>query len=100
MKMTRRVSTILALGSLLIALTGCAATAHPASGVVVSAGPPPAQVEAVPVTPGPDYVWIDGSWAWDGRWLWRPGYWAVRPYPHARWERGFWRHDRSRWVWH
>jgi hypothetical protein len=41
---------------------------------------PPESVEVGPSSnaPSPDYTWIPGCWVWlDGRYAWRPGYWAV-----------------------
>jgi hypothetical protein len=59
--------------------------------VVVVDGPPPAQVEIVPVDrPGPDYVWISGDWVWEGRWVWVGGHWTRSPHPHGTWVAGYW----------
>jgi len=66
------------------------AYAPQASTVVVAEPPPPAPVETVVVAPGPDYVWIDGEWVWNGRWFWVGGHWGYPPYPHAVWVRGYW----------
>ena len=73
----------------------------PYSEVVTSAPPPPAPiVEEVVVAPGPDYIWIDGSWTWvGGRWVWGRGYWALPPYRHATWVRGGWVRGRGGYVW-
>lgn len=57
---------------------------------VVTEAPPPPPVETVVLAPGPGYVWIGGDWAWNGRWVWRSGYWGLPPYPHAVWVRGYW----------
>jgi uncharacterized protein YcfJ len=77
------------------------ATPPPNAEVVTSAPPPPAPiVEEVVVAPGPDYVWIDGSWIWvSGRWVWGRGYWALPPYWHAMWVRGGWVRGRRGYVW-
>jgi hypothetical protein len=41
------------------------------------------QYEVVPEQPGPDYVWIDGSWNWQGTaWVWVPGKWVWRGEPN------------------
>jgi outer membrane lipoprotein SlyB len=61
-----------------------------ANTVVVAQPPPPAPVETVVVAPGPDYVWIDGEWVWNGQWFWVGGHWGYPPYPHAVWVRGYW----------
>ena len=60
------------------------------STVVVAEPPPPVPVETVVVAPGPDYIWIDGEWVWNGRWFWVGGHWGYPPYPHAVWVRGYW----------
>jgi hypothetical protein len=62
--------------------------------VVASQAPPPPPTEVVVASPGPDYVWVDGEWTWNGvTWVWIGGRWVLPPYPHAiwvgpRWERG------------
>jgi outer membrane lipoprotein SlyB len=66
------------------------AIAAQAGTVVVTQPPPPPPVETVVVAPGPDYVWIDGEWVWNGRWFWVGGHWGYPPYPHAVWVRGYW----------
>src|SRR6185503_3806804 len=38
----------------------------PATTVVTQSEPPPPQVEVVPISPGPDYVWAPGWWSWNG----------------------------------
>jgi hypothetical protein len=64
---------------------------------VVSEPPPPAPIDIVVVAPGPDYVWIDGEWLWNGRWVWAAGHWGYPPYPHAVWVRGNWVHGPYGW---
>jgi outer membrane lipoprotein SlyB len=73
-----------------IGATSGGASAPQASTVVVAEPPPPVPVETVVVAPGPDYVWIDGEWVWNGRWFWVGGHWGYPPYPHAVWVRGYW----------
>lgn len=69
-----------------IADTGAA----PTSQTMVADTPPPPPTETVVVAPGPGYVWVDGEWIWNGRWVWVGGHWSVPPYPHAIWFRGGW----------
>jgi outer membrane lipoprotein SlyB len=57
---------------------------------VVTEAPPPPPVETVVLAPGPGYVWVGGDWVWNGRWVWRAGYWAYPPYPRAVWVGGYW----------
>ncbi|HXB58293.1 MAG TPA: hypothetical protein VNU95_01950 [Candidatus Acidoferrales bacterium] len=57
--------------------------------------PPPAQVDVVPVAPGPADVWfwVPGAWEWRGHWVWAGGHWGMRPHPGAVWVA-------SGWAWH
>ena len=48
--------------------------------------------------PGPDYVWIGGEWAWNGRWIWVAGHWGYPPAPRAVWVRGYWYHGPNGWC--
>ena len=63
----------------------------PAPVMVVNDGPPPIPAETVTVVqPGPDYIWIQGEWVWNGRWVWVGGHWASPPRPHGTWVAGYW----------
>ena len=61
--------------------------------------PPPLQQEAVPPPPGAAMVWTPGYWNWAGRWVWAPGRYVARPYPHAAWVPGRWTSRHGGWVW-
>jgi hypothetical protein len=50
----------------------------------IQQAPPLPPVETVLAAPGPDYVWVDGEWVWNGHWFWVGGHWLHPPYPHAR----------------
>ncbi|HVY69122.1 MAG TPA: hypothetical protein VHH73_04305 [Verrucomicrobiae bacterium] len=56
--------------------------------------PPPPQVEVIPVSPGPNYVWVGGHWGWHNRWTWEPGHYYARPHARAVWVDGRWNHGR------
>jgi hypothetical protein len=44
---------------------------------VVQPPPPPAPRYAVPRSPGRNYVWVPGYWAWAGnRYVWQNGFWT------------------------
>jgi hypothetical protein len=69
--------------------------------------PPPPRVFAVPPSPGPGYVWVNGYWyPVNGRYVWHEGYWSRPPYDGARWVgprhdgrmyyNGYWDGDRGR----
>jgi outer membrane lipoprotein SlyB len=68
---------------------GGASTATQATAVYVAQPPPPPPAETIVVAPGPGYVWIDGEWAWNGRWIWLAGHWGYPPHPRAVWVRGY-----------
>jgi len=42
-----------------------------------------------PQSPGPDYVWLEGSWTWRrDRWEWEESHWARAPHQGAVWMPG------------
>ena len=56
----------------------------PPADVVVAQAPPSPQVEVVPVTPGPAYVWAPGYWVWNNsEWQWQAGHWTIPPRERA-----------------
>jgi uncharacterized protein YcfJ len=70
----------------------------------VEVAPPPTPVDVVVASPGPDYIWVDGEWTWNGGWVWVGGHWMLPPYPHAVWVHGRswhdgrgWHYDRGYW---
>ncbi|HWY31150.1 MAG TPA: YXWGXW repeat-containing protein [Candidatus Acidoferrum sp.] len=73
--------------------------------VVIQQAPPPVPTEVVAVAPGPDYVWINGEWDWNGfAWVWVGGHWGYPPHAHAvwvegrRWHDGYgWHYERGYW---
>lgn len=71
-----------------------------APGTTVTQAPPPAQVETIPVAPGPGYYWTPGYWSWrGGAWVWVGGAWVVRPAPGAVWVPGHWVRHGHGWLW-
>jgi hypothetical protein len=63
-----------------------AASAQVNIGIRIGAPPPPRVIVERPVSPGPDYFWIDGYWyPVNGRYVWHRGYWTRPPYAGARW---------------
>ena len=53
--------------------------------VMVPQAPPPAMVEQRPPPPSGLYIWIDGYWNWNDRYVWERGHWAAPPHEHATW---------------
>jgi hypothetical protein len=67
--------------------------------VIVQSQPPPDRVEAVPIAPGPGYVWIRGHWVWHrDRWEWKAGFYE-RTQPGNVWIPGQWVARGNGWVW-
>lgn len=77
--------------------------------VGIRIGPPPAPrvVRALPSSPGPGFLWIEGYWYPVGRhYKWHEGYWTRPPYEGARWvgprhdgeqfHEGYWEGERGR----
>jgi outer membrane lipoprotein SlyB len=59
-------------------------TQIPAASVAGASGsiPPTPLLEPTPAPPGPDFIWVSGSWIWLGdRWSWRHGYWNRPAHP-------------------
>lgn len=82
---------------------GCAGGRYVEPGVhvvFVQTPPPPPRREVRFVAPGPQYVWVDGHWAWRGKaYAWVPGsWWAQRP-GYRKYTPGRWHHDRRGWYW-
>ena len=52
-----------------------------------------------PVRPGPDYIWIDGDWYWEGgTYVYHHGYWS-RPRGTHIWISGSWEQRNGGWYW-
>lgn len=52
-----------------------------------------------PVSPGADYVWVDGDWVWGGSgYVWHNGYWT-RPARGRVWVKGSWTQRRGGYTW-
>jgi hypothetical protein len=65
----------------------------------VRTAPPPERMEAVPMSPGPGYIWARGHWAWRHEtWEWIPGHWnSVQP--GQEWIPGQWVPRNGGYVW-
>jgi hypothetical protein len=78
--------------------------ARPAPGyseAYVEAAPPAPYVESIPTAPGPEFFWVGGRWAWQGRWVWVHGSYQRHPHYHpgAAWMGGHWDHRDRGYVW-
>jgi len=107
MKVSIRPGFLVVVGASLL-LAGCAEPAYVAAPppvvsqpgyVVVSQPPPPAPQQVVVASPGPNYIWVPGYWAWQGRWVWVSGAWVARPRPQVVWVPGYWSHRSHGYIW-
>ncbi len=91
MKTKLLVLTLLAGGSLfawprVFVGVGIGGYVAPAPVAIYAPPPPPVYSYYAPPCPGPGYGWVAGYWyPVRGRYLWRTGYWARRPFVGARW---------------
>ena len=83
--------------------TGTTMTTTTTYNSVVSApaAPPPARVEVIPPSPGPQMVWESGHWSFNGAtWDWIPGHYEAAPQPTAEWIPGHWtQQPGGSWIW-
>jgi hypothetical protein len=52
-------------------------------------------------SPGHDFFWVGGHWAWQGVWIWMSGEWRRHPHFHegAQWMQGHWENRGRGHVW-
>src|SRR5215467_1894097 len=61
------------------------AAAQVAIGIQIGPPPPPRHY-VVPVSPGPEFVWVEGYWyPVNSHYVWHRGYWTRPPYAGAHW---------------
>lgn len=54
--------------------------------------PPPMLVEAPPIPPFADAIWVGGYWVWEGDWVWARGHWMAPPRPGLVWVHPYYEH--------
>ncbi len=60
---------------------------------------PVAPVYERPVSPGAEYVWVDGDWRWSGgKYVYSNGYWE-RPRANRTWTTGTWVQTNKGYYW-
>ena len=95
------------LFAVILLAAGTAFAADLSVGISIGPPPPPRVVHARPVSPGPDFMWIEGYWyPVGGHYRWHDGYWTRPPYAGARWilprhdagrfYEGYWEGERGR----
>jgi hypothetical protein len=61
--------------------------------------PPDAPIEAIPDSPGPEYVWVSGRWQWNNdKFEWVTGSWQTPPALTHDWIPGRWEFDLHGWY--
>ncbi len=71
--------------------SGCAGRHGRRVTVYTSAEPPIPYVEVIPSSPGPESIWVDGYWHWDGsEHVWLRGHWTRPPARGYVWVRSGW----------
>ncbi|MEP6778265.1 MAG: hypothetical protein ABJC26_00140 [Gemmatimonadaceae bacterium] len=93
---------ILAAGiAMSVGSSACMATVQPRAGVVyVRTAPPRRIVEVRSISPGRNYIWIDGYHQWRGNaYAWVPGRWEAPAANYRQYQKGEWKHDRNGWYW-
>jgi hypothetical protein len=100
-KLTVLMASIMTLGAA-ASFNGCSCHAETGGGyyapppqeTVYESEPPPApppQQEAMPPSPGVEYVWVGGYHRWDGHaYIWVHGRYERRPHPAAHWNPAHW----------
>ena len=72
---------------------------YPPPGTEVVTVVPAPQYDPMPPQPGPDYIWIQGSWIRSGgNWVWVRGRWDRAPRPGMRYEPDHWQPVRGGYV--
>ena len=97
----RSVAVLAAGIAMSVSTSACMATVQPRAGVVyVRTGPPPRIVEVRSISPGRNYIWIDGYQQWRGNvYAWVPGRWEAPAANYRHYQKGQWKHDRNGWYW-
>ena len=96
----------LTMAAPVLGVTLGAAPAFAQFGVDVRIGyaPPPLpdEYDQAPL-PGPDYIWVPGTWAWSDDiddYYWVPGYWDLPPEPGLLWTPAWWGWDDNAYRYH
>lgn len=68
-------------------------------GFMVNTRPEPPRYER-PVSPGMDFIWLDGDWVRNGNeYAWHEGRWDRRR-PNRQWQGGRWQQHGNGYAWH
>ena len=91
-------SLLLTLGLLAVS---AASSAQIGIGVSIRIAPPELPVYEQPFSPGDDYIWTPGYWAYgDEDYYWVPGTWVMAPEVGYLWTPGYWDDDNGGYFFH
>jgi hypothetical protein len=77
------------------------ASAEVSVGVSVAIGPPPLPYYPQPFSPGINFIWAPGYWAYDpDGYYWVPGTWVLAPAVGLLWTPGYWGWRDGGYWWH
>ena len=89
----KRLFVVIAFAATAIVFNSCG----PSKYTVVEQPAPP--VYERPVSPHPQYVWVEGEWHWHGdKYVYSNGYWA-KPKGHRTYVAGKWEHSGKGYYW-
>ncbi|HXJ03890.1 MAG TPA: hypothetical protein VNH65_02260 [Candidatus Acidoferrum sp.] len=89
------------LFALLLLAISAASSAQISIGLSIRIAPPELPVYEQPISPGDDYIWTPGYWAYgDDDYYWVPGTWVMAPEVGYLWTPGYWGEDGDDYVFH
>jgi hypothetical protein len=96
---------VLSVRSLLFALVllaiSAASSAQIGIGISIRIAPPELPVYDQPFSPGDNYIWTPGYWAYgDEDYYWVPGTWVMAPEVGYLWTPGYWGGDGDGYIFH
>lgn len=90
------VALIIAAPVLGVTLGAAPAHAQVSLDIRIGYAPPPLPYYEQPPLPGPDYIWVPGTWAWSDYiddYYWVSGYWDMPPEQGLMWTPAWWGWD-------
>jgi len=97
------VALMIAAPTLGVTLGAAPAHAQFSLDIRIGYAPPPLPYYEQPPLPGPDYIWVPGTWAWSDYlddYYWVAGYWEMPPQPGLMWTPAWWGWDDGAYRYH
>src|SRR4029077_7576251 len=89
------------LFALVLLAISAASPAQISIGLSIRIAPPELPVYEQPISPGDDYIWTPGYWAYgDDDYYWVPGTWVMAPEVGYLWTPGYWGEDGDDYIFH